>query len=200
MATFTWYSYNTAGSSVTVGSSTFVFSGSATDLTVPVTVAAWQDGIHIGTGDPGTDQCGGNHINNTKFIAVTQYQLNGGGTETLNDTSLLTTECPIYILFNESPAVTTSNARFYCFNSTVATTRATGVDVYAYERGVAYGSGWTKINDDSGSTGGDNSGHRLDLGAQGSATNHSFYIAISVSPESVGGKGDFDLGIALTYS
>jgi hypothetical protein len=200
MATFTWYAYNTAGSTVTVGSSTFVFSGSATDLTVPVTVAAWQDGTHIGTGDPGTDQCGGNHIHNTKWTSSTQYSLDGAGQETLNDTTLVTTECPIYILFNESPAVSTSNARFYAFNSTTATTRATGVDVYAYERGVGYGSGWTLINDSSGGTGGDNSGQRLGLSDQGSATNHSFYLAITVSPESVGGKSDFDLGIALTYS
>ena len=56
------------------------------------------------------------------------------------------------------------------------------------------------INDDSGNIGGDNSGERLGLTDQSADTEHTFYVAVSSRPESVGSKTEFDLGIALTYS
>jgi len=206
MATFTWNIWSEAGAWTDITTETIVFSGSLTDLSAAVTVAAWQDGTHRGDGDPGADQCGATHGNNVKYIQGTEFDYNAGGTETLNDTNLTADECSLQIVFTDGSSVAITNARFYAFNSTTTTTRATGVDVVAFEQGVT-ATTWTIINDDSasgafstGSTGGDNSGHRLDLGDSGSATSHTYHIAISASPETVGGKADFDFGIALTYS
>ena len=199
MATFTWEVYADTPGWMDIGSNTVIFSGSASDLTAPVTVAAWQDGTHLGSGDPGTDQCGTNHVPNVKFISSTQFD-NGGGTESLNDTNLVQTECTLRIRFTHGSSVTSSNVRFYAYDpSSGVGTEAVGVEAYAFEQGVS-ASSWTFINDDSTSYGGDNSGERLGLTGQGPATDHTFYIAISASPESVGGKTEFDFGIALTYS
>lgn len=198
MAAFDWAYWGATGPGWTdIGANTIVFSGSG-GLATPVTVAAWQDETHIGSGDPGTDQCGTNHSNNVKFISSTQYD-SGGGTETLIDANLLATECTLRIQFTDAGSVATSNGRFYAYDGSTTTTEAVGVDVYAFEQGVT-ATTWTNINDDSGNTGGDNAGQRLDLGNSGAATEHTFYIAISASPESVGAKSSFDFGVALTYS
>lgn len=198
MATFTWEYYGSTGPAWTdIGANTIVFAGSG-GLTTPVTVGAWQDETHIGSGDPGTDQCGTNHCRNVKYISGTQFD-SGSGTETLNDTNLVATECTIRVRFTDGASVATSNARFYAYDGTTTTTEAVGVDVYAFEQGVT-ATTWTLINDDSNNTGGDNAAERLDLSDQSAATDHTFYIAISASPESVGGKTSFDFGIALTYS
>jgi hypothetical protein len=203
MATFTWYSYY--GSSRTwtdISTNTIVFCGSSTDLSVPITVGSYQDGTHIGTDDPGTDVCTVNHVRNVKYVSTTnntQFQLDGGASESLSETNMTQTECTLYILFNDAATTTITNARFYCFNSTTATTEATGITAYAVECKTGV-TNWTKIND-SGSYGGDNTGERLDLLDQGTgATNHSYYISVSASPQTVGAKTAFDLGIALTYT
>jgi hypothetical protein len=198
MATFTWEVYADTPAWISVGANTMVFSGSSTDLTVPITVGSWQDGTHLGNGDPGTDQCGTNHVPNVKYISSTQFD-SGGGTETLNDTNLAATECTLRINFTDGSAVATSNGRFYVFDGTTETTEAVGIEAYAFERGVT-ATTWTQVCDDSGGIGGDNSGERLDLGDSSSGTEHTFYVAISARPETVGGKSDFDLGVALTYS
>lgn len=199
MATFTWEVYSDTPGWHTVGANTLVFSGDSTDLTVPITVGNWNSGTHLGNGDPGTDQCGTNHIPNVEYVSNTQFKLNGGTTETLNDTNLTQTECTVRINFTDGSSVATSNARFYCFDGSTATTEAVGIEAYAFEQGVG-ASTWTSINDDSGNIGGDNSGERLSISDQSADTEHTFYIAISARPESVGSKTEFDFGIALTYS
>jgi hypothetical protein len=181
-----------------IASNTIVFSGSASDCTTPITVGQWNTGTHVGNGDPGTDQCGANHMRNVKWVSSTQMDT-GGGTETLNDTNLAATECTLQILFTDASSVATSSARFYSFDGSTVTAEAIGVEAYAFERGVA-ATTWTQINDDSGNIGGDNSGERLGLSDQAAAASHTFYIAVSATPESVGAKTQFDFGIALTYS
>lgn len=198
MAVFTWEYWGDTGPGWTdISTDTIVFAGSG-GLVTPVTVAAWQDETHMGTGDPGADGCGTNHCNNVKYISGTQFD-DGGGTETLNDTNLTADECTIRIRFTDGSSVSTSSARFYSYDGTTTTDEALGVDVEAFEQGVT-ATTWTTINDDTGNTGGDNAGQRLDLSDQGAATDHTFYIAISASPESVGAKTSFDFGISLTYS
>lgn len=200
MATFTWQFYGGAGPAWGDINAThrIVFSGSPTAHDTPVTLGEWQSGTHIGDGDPGTDQCGANHCRNVKYVSGTEYD-SGGGTETLNDTNLVQTECTIRILFTDAASVAISNARFYCFDGAVVTNEGVGVEAYAFERGVG-ASAWTQINDDSGNIGGDNSGERLAISNQAAGTEHTFYIAISVQPETVGAKSSFDFGMALTYS
>jgi hypothetical protein len=82
MATFTKNAYMGAGPAWTsIGSNTMVFCSSLTDLTTNITVASYQDGTHIGNGDPGTDQCGANHANNVKYLTSSTMSVNGGNTD-----------------------------------------------------------------------------------------------------------------------
>ena len=199
MATFTWNFYGSTGPAWTdISTNTVVFCGSTTDLSVPITVGTWNSGTHIGNGDPGADQCGANHARNVKYVSSTQFD-SGSGTETLNDTNLVATECSLQVLFTDAASVATSNARFYSFDGTTETVESVGIESYAFQQGVT-ATTWTQINDDSANIGGDNSGERLSLSDQSAATEHTFYIAVSARPESVGSKTQFDLGIALTYS
>jgi len=198
MATFAWEVYADTPAWMDISSNTVVFSGSATDLTAAITVGTWQDGTHLGNGDPGTDQCGTNHVPNVKYVSSTQFD-NGGGTETLNDSNLVATECTMRVEFTDASSVAVTNARFYSFDGGTETNEAVGIEAYAFEQGQS-ATTWTQLNDDSGNIGGDNSGERLDLSDSGSATEHYFYIAVSARPESVGAKTEFDFGVALTYS
>jgi hypothetical protein len=198
MATWYWEVYAGTPAWVSVGANTIVFSGSATDPTVGITVGEWNTGTHLGSGDPGTDQCGSTHARNVKYISGTQYD-SGGGTETLNDTNLTLTECSLRVRFTDTSSVAISNGRLYAYDGSVETNEAVGVEVYAFERGVG-ASSWTSINDDSGNVGGDNSGERLTLSDHSAATEHTWYFALSARPESNGAKTQFDFGIAITYS
>lgn len=197
MATFTWEVYSSTPDWHTAGANTMVFSGSG-GLATPITVGSWQDETHLGSGDPGTDQCGATHSRNVKYVSNTQYD-SGSGTETLNDTNLVATECSMRIVFTDASSVATSNARFYAFDGSTETNEAVGIEAYAFERGVG-ATAWTQINDDSANIGGDNTGERLSLSDQAAGTQHTFYLAVSARPESVGSKTQFDFGVALTYS
>jgi hypothetical protein len=197
MATFTWEVYSDTPAWHTAGANTIVFSGTG-GLANPITVGNYQSETHLGSGDPGTDQCGTNHVKNVKYVSSTQFD-NGGGTETLTDTNLTNDECTMRIKFTDASSVATSNARFYAFDGSTETAEAVGIEAYAFERGVL-ATTWTQINDDSGNIGGDNSGERLTLSDQTANTEHYFYLAVSARPESVGAKTQFDFGIALTYS
>lgn len=196
MATFTWEVYANTPGWFSLGSNTVVFSGDSTDLTVPITVGSWQDGTHLGNGDPGTDQCGTNHVPNVKYVSTTQCDIGGG---TVANTTIAATQCTLHILFTDASSVVTSNARFYAYDGSTVTTEAVGVEAYAFAQ-TNSSKDWDLINDDSGNTGGDNSGERLDLDDQTTETEHDFYVAVSARPESVGSKTEFDLGVALTYS
>jgi len=198
MATFTWEVYSNTPGWHDVSTNTIVFAGSASDLSVPITVGEWNTGTHIGTADPGADQCGTNHCPNMKYISSTQVDI-GAGTTTLNTTNVADTQMTLRVRFTDGSAVTTSGARFYSFDGSTTTAEAIGVDAYAVERVTGMGT-WTEINNDTGNTGGDNVGERLSLTDQGSATDHTFYIGVSAKPESVGAKTQFDFGVALTYS
>ena len=198
MATFSWEVYADTPAWFDVSTDTYVLSGSATDLTEPITVGNWNTGAHLGDGDPGTDQCGTNHVPYVTYITGTEFD-NGSGTQALNDTNLVQTECSLRINFVDGSPVATSNGRFYCFDGTTVTDPAVDIECYAFEQGVSE-TDWYLVNDYSGSTGGDNSGETLPLTDQGGATEHTFYIAVSARPESVGGKDSFDFGVALTYS
>ena len=126
MATFTWEVYADTPAWFDISTNTVVFSGSATDLTAAITVGTWQTGTHLGNGDPGTDQCGTNHVPNVKYIAGTQFD-NGGGTESLNDTNLVATECTLRVEFTDASAVAITNARLYSFDGSTETNEAVGI-------------------------------------------------------------------------
>lgn len=201
MATFYWEAYCGAGPSWTdMGANTVVFAGSLTDLTVPITVGEWNTGTHLGNDDPGTDQCGANHMNNVKYISSGQFALNAGGTETLNSTNLSWNENTLRIRFTDAAAVATTSARFYTYDGGTVTNEAVGVDAYAWQCTPSGVNTWTHINDDTGDIGGDNTNERLTLLDQAASTEHHWYISVSARPQSVGAKTSFDFGVALTYS
>lgn len=199
MADFNWEVYANTPAWMDIGSNLFIFSGDQADLTVPITVTEWNLGMHLGSGEPGTDQCGTNHVPCITFVSSTEFKLNGGSTETISDGNLAATECTLRVKFTDSSSVTISNGRFFVFNGTDQTVEAEGVEAYAVEAQVG-ASSWTLVNDDSANTGGDNDGERLSLSNQGAGTEHYFYIAMSARPESVGAKPNFDVGLGLTYS
>jgi hypothetical protein len=196
MATITFEGFMGATPSWTsLGANTLVFSGSATDLTVPITVASWQDGTHAGNGDPGTDQCGAN----VKYIDSTHMSVDGAASEVVNDANITTDECTLRLHFNHASAVAVSGARLFCYDGTTDATPGVGMEVQAFER-TASVAAWTEINDESAGVGGDNAGERLDLANSASAVDHYWYVCLSASPESVGAKASFDFKLALTYS
>ena len=201
MATFTWKGYMGAGPGwADIGVHTICFSGSRTDITAAIPVDSLADGTHIGDGDGTGDSCGANHMNNVKYLTDSTMSVNGGGSENITDANLAETECTLQITFADTNSVSITNARLYCFDGSVTTNPAVGCQVYGFERGKS-NVVWTEINDESANVGGDNAGEHLDLAdSAATSTSHVFYIALSAGPESVGGKGSFDIGIALTYS
>ena len=198
MATFTWKGYMGAGPSWTdLAANTIVFSSSLTDLATNITVAAFNDGTHAGNGDPGTDQCGANHMNNNKYLTGSTISVNGGGSEALNDTNLTANECTLNVLFNHGSAVVLSSVLFYCFDGATPATRAPGLDVFCFERGTTQ-TAWVEINDDSGAQGGTGNGDSF--ADRTAATDHDYYVALTASPASVGAKTSVDFGMALASS
>lgn len=201
MATFYWEFYGSTGPAWTdMSTYTVVFAGSLTDLSVPITVGEWNTGTHMGNDDPGTDQCGANHMNNIKYISSGQFALNAGGTETLNSTNLSWNENTLRIRFTDAASVATTSTRFYTYDGATVTTEATGVDAYAWQCTPSGVNTWKMINQPASGIGGDNAGERLDLLDQAASTEHHWYISVSARPTSVGAKTAFDFGVALTYS
>ncbi|KKN69253.1 hypothetical protein LCGC14_0442480 [marine sediment metagenome] len=199
MATITFErNQNTVGSPtwVDIAANTLVFSGSLTDLTTTIDTADWQDGTHIGTGDPGSDACGGGpasgHMNNVRFVNSTNFILNGGTSEVLNDTNLIAGECTLRLHLNSVSSVSTQNSFFFNFDGITDTTPAVGIETYVFEQGEAK-TAWEQINDDSVSVGGDNAGERLDIAESvAAATDHYWYLALSSRGETAGGKTSHD--------
>ena len=83
--TVTWKAYVGAGPAWTdISTNTLVFCASLTDLEAKVEAGSYQDGTHLGNGDPGADQCGANHANNVKYLSSATMSVNAGGSENIN--------------------------------------------------------------------------------------------------------------------
>lgn len=205
MATLTFEAYVGAPGWTNIGSNRLVFCASLTDLTARIAALAFQDGTHLGSSTPGTDQCGATHAPNVKWLTDSTFSYNGGASTALNDTNLLDTYCTMRIHLNDSTAFKTQNGRFYAFNNTTTTVQATGVEMAAYEKGNS--ATWFHLNDDTttgpsgwttGSIGGDNSGERITMAARGSAnTDQYYYYALSLSPETFGDKSAIAAGCSI---
>lgn len=199
MATITYEAYIGAGPAwADIGANTIVFTGTG-GVGNPIDVGSYQEETHLGSGDPGTDQCGANHVPNVKWISSTQFD-SGSGTETLSDVNLTDVECTMRVHFNHTSSVVVSAARLFSYNPGGAET-AEGLNCHlqAFEAQEG-GTTWTLINDDSGNIGGDNAGERLTLATKTTALDHYWYIALSLSPETVGNIDQIDLKVYITYS
>lgn len=200
MATYNWEVYLT-DTWVDVGVNTLVFSSDPSNPGVAINVDEFNQGTHLGSDDPGSDQCGTTHIYNLRYADTNNY-FGGSSTtsESITDTHLTLTEATVRVKFTDSSSITVSTGYFFCFDGVTETVEAVGVRAFAVQAGVG-ASSWTEINNDASGIGGNNSGERLTLtNYTGASTYHYYYFGLSVSPQSYGPKTQFDFGIALTYS
>jgi hypothetical protein len=156
-----------------------------------ITVAAYNDTIHVKS-SVGADDSSGNTPENNKFISQTGGTAGdsqadwGDGTEDID--AITTAECSLKINFSDGASVITESAIFYAYDASVTTNGPTGVTFVAAEA--------TDII----FTAAEGSGSALTLTDQGASTSHDFFIIVSASPDSVGLKDAFSIRIELTYS
>lgn len=189
MATFTW---ELQGSTPTTIEATDIvqFAG-AGGFDSKVTVGEYNDTTHVES-SIGADDSSGNTPNNNKFISQAggtggDSQADwGDGTEDLD--AILDAECAIKINFSDASSVITESAIFYAYDGSTTTDAPVGVTFVAAEGGDA---NWTAA---------EGSGSAVSLTDQSTNTSHDFFIAASVSPDSVGLKDSFTLRCELTYS
>lgn len=180
---------------VDVEDATIVFSGSSSNINAAINVDEYNAGTFLGTDDPGDEV---DIAQNVAYMSTTEFSHNGGTTYSINDTNLLTTYCTIAIVYNSTASSQITAGTFYSYNPSISEgTPAFGVHCYAVEASVG-STEWDMINDSSLFIGGSANG--LALHTQSGATVHTFYLAISAQPESIGMKTLFDFGIALTFT
>jgi hypothetical protein len=178
---------------VDVEDATIVFSGSSSNINAAINVDEYNAGTFLGTDDPGDEV---DQAQNVAYVSDTEFSHNGGTTYTINNTNLQTSYCTIAIEYHSTTSYQVTAGAFYSFRSSISEgTPAFGVHCYAVEANVG-ATEWDMINDSSLYIGGSANG--LALHTQSGATYHTFFIAISAQPESIGMKTDFDFGIALT--
>lgn len=132
--------------------------------------------------------------NNVAYVSSTQFALNGGSTETLNDTNLVASECTLRIQFyDDSSNISLSSVTFWVYQGSEATL-VSDCEIYAFEQGES-NSAWTKINDSATAVGG--SGDALSLANNSGATHHEYYIALSMVPKAGATIGDIDFNIGI---
>lgn len=189
MATFAWTgqgSNNTDNITIEATDKLSFYGSSFGDA---IAVGSYQASTHNETSG-GAHDCPSSsavHLHNTKYIASGQFQLDGGGTETLNGTNLTTAECPLKINFSHGSAVATSGAIFWAYDGSTDTAVPTNITVQAAEQGD---TAWTNAEGRAAA---------LTLDDNTSNTSHDFFIALSVSPEAVGDLTAFAFKMELTY-
>ena len=211
MATITWEAYVGTPAWTDMGSNRLVFSGSSSNISTTVQATQFQDGTHLGSGTPGTDQCGSNHANNVKILTSTTMSVNGAASETINDSNLADNEASFRLHFNDAAGYALQNGKLYTYDGSTTTAEAVGVDAAVYVKGESM-TAWFTLNSDTATgnsmasmsfttanLGGDNSGEVRALANKTGATDHYYYCAISASPETAGGKSAFALGAYLEY-
>lgn len=211
MATITWEAYVGTPAWTDMGSNRLVFSGSPSNINTTVQATLFQDGTHLGSGTPGTDQCGSTHANNVKILTSTTMSLNGAGSATINDTNLTDNSSTFRLHFNDSAGYALQNGKLYTYDGTTTTNEAVGVDAALYVKAESMTT-WFTINSDTATgnsmagmsfttanLGGDNTSEFRSLANRSAATDHYYYCALSASPETAGGKAAFALGAYLEY-
>lgn len=193
-----------------LGSNRLVPCGSRTDIAVMVQAKQFQDGMHVGDGQPGNDVCPAPHANNVKFLTDSLMSVNGAGSEPIDDAHLAETGCTLRVRFTDSIARRLKSVRFYVSAAGQPTVPAASMDVAAFERGRG-NTAWTHINNydpalnpdnftDVEQKGGDVAGSYLSLADKDTpALEQTWYLAISVAPEQLGEFADLSFGIYYEY-
>ena len=151
---------------------------------VAITVDEYNDETHVENTSE-VEICTVTHMSNTKYLGSALIDINGAGSEDI--ANLLEAECPLKVHFNEADSAI-SDAILWAFDNTTDTADPTGINIYGAEQGDA---AWTDIRAASGSD--------LTLGDKSSATDHYWYVALSVSPTSIGEKKACGIKVQLTY-
>ena len=184
---FTWYWYNTLGTTWTAFSAGNLigFYGTTTYGT-KVLVGSYNAGMHLRTSSGvDTDACGANHMTGIQYVASGTCQINGGGVVALNTVSQ---QQSVKINFTDgATSVSTELGIFYAYDGTTDANGPTGVTPQGAEQGNA---SWTNCA---------GNGSAVALAAQGSAISHDFYLIMSASPTSVGSKTNFAWKISIDY-
>jgi hypothetical protein len=187
MASWAWQGQDTAASDVEI-TATDELALYDTTFHSAIPVGEYQDSSHVETSGL-TDKCATNHIHNTKYVSSTQVDIDGGGTESLSGTAPTEAECPLRIEFSHTVAVETSDAEFWAYDGTTETNGPTDVTFQAGEQGDTT---WTNA---------EGSGSAVSVDDHTSAaTDHDFYLFVSVSPDTAGYKDAFTYKMTLTYA
>lgn len=147
-----------------------------------IAITTFNSSTHV-RNSGGTEISGSNTPNNVKYVASGTADW-GDGTEAL--ANMLASEATLKITFSHTSAVSVENAIAYFYDGTTPATAPVGLTCYMAEQGDAT---WTNA---------EGSGAALELADQESATDHDYYLALSVSPDSVGTKSG-KARIELTY-
>ena len=182
MATFTWELQGTTDT--TIDATDIVQFAGAAGFDSRVTVGAYQDTTHVES-SAGANDSSGNTPNNVKYVASGTANW-GDGVENLN--LMLAAEATFKINFSHATSVVTQSAIFYAYDGSTTTAVPTGVTFFAAEQGDA---AWTAA---------EGSAAAVTLTDNTTATSHDFFVAASVSPDSVGLKDAFSLRVELTYA
>ena len=185
MATFVWTAQTTAAGDEVIGA-TDVLSFYGTNFNDAVDVGEYQDSSHV-EDNANVEQCTVTHISNCKFLTSTTVSIDGAASETLGAAVRPEADCTLEIHFNESPAVACSSVSFWAYDGATESAVPTAVTFQCGEQGDTV---WSNA---------EGSGAAMSMEDSGSATDHYFYLFMSVSPESVGVKTAFELKIQLTY-
>lgn len=155
----------------------------------PIPLGEYNSNTHMEVTDT-SDACITDHTNNTRYVTGTEIVINElGGTQTLAAGIPTEAECPLEIMFEEDGGATViTGAEFFIFDQSTETNPPTNIVVFGLEQGDTT---WTAM------TGG--SATPVTLTDQGSATTHSYYIAISVRPTATGVQNAFRMKCTLTY-
>jgi hypothetical protein len=187
MATFT-HSLQGSTDTTIISTDKLQFAGGAFDD--PITVNEYNDSTHVK--DVGNaDKSSANTPNNVKFISQSggtggDSQADwGGGTEDLDQ--IQNSEATLKINFSHGTAVAISEAKIYAYDGSTVTVAPTDIDVRMAEVGD---TNWTEAEGQASA---------CTLADKTAATSHDFYVAVSMSPTSVGTKtGKYR--VELSYS
>ena len=182
MAAFQW-----DGQIVTTGVSTITaahkmsFFGTAFDS--GIIVNDWQDKT-FHEDDLKANQ---NELHNNKYIGLNTINIDTGGDVALNGTNLTEALCCLDLEFNDGSSVAITNCIFWIYG-TAEDVNPTGVNVQGCEQGD---TAWTACG---------GAGTDLTLSDSSASTEHHWFLAISVSPTSIGEKNaNFTMKCSLTY-
>ena len=186
MATFIVYGQTILASEETIASDgSYGFFGTLWDD--GITITEYQDSTHAETNVPG-DQCGSDHLHNTKWSTDSTHVRLDGGSEVLLST-LGDGDVPIKINFSDASLVETLDAEIFAYDGTTESTGPVNITFQVAEAGE---STWVNA-DGSGSKNTTIADHGTP------ATSHDFYFAASVAPGVAGLLADFTIKFLLYY-